>query len=94
MSIRYRTYRLICRLFSCDYDGQQACRRCGEWIYGGEFYDRGHITEAWIRFVTGPYWCFRDWTGRWKKCDHCGKRFWTHGDYCCSAKCYEDWCPF
>lgn len=65
--------RFICRMFSCDYDGYEACRRCGEWIYGGEFIEMGRLSAI-VWFVGRTYQRFRKWTGHWRKCDTCGKR--------------------
>jgi hypothetical protein len=92
--MRRLVLRLKCRLFSCELDEHgYECTRCGEWVYGGEHIDAGYITGA-IWRVRVAYQRFRQWTGHWQKCDTCGIWFWTHDDSCCSARCYEDWCPF
>ncbi len=95
----YRLWRIWCGLFGCRFFDEPPyvppfCRRCGQDLYDG-FYDGGRLTPVidkirhlWFRTV---------WFISGRKCDVCRKIMrgpYAHTEYCCSEKCYSDWCPF
>lgn len=84
---------LLCRIFGCELEEYgPGCRRCGADLYSGEFIQ---IEGAWLL----PWYKLRWWIGRNRyfishKCETCGKMMRFNKEYCCSDKCYRDWCPF
>ena len=85
----WRVRRLHCLLMGCYVNRETPdCGYCGAQLYGDEdFRETGPVAQ-WI-------WAFQCWRRQYcSRCAVCRKRLWFKKNPWCSAKCYEDYCPF
>lgn len=87
-----------CRLWGCTVTDCPGCDRCGEYLYGPGFVERGLLTPAehlWWRLKRRAA---RIWRGC--KCEECGKpmgrQYVNRNDWeiFCSKSCEDKWIPF